>query len=114
MVRERKERLIPKPIQKGKLPAGESSKWSKGIAQYDIPHFNDLKEGTWFHYNQNGHWKRNYPKYPQEIKNANARVSGSSYGMYMVELYNTKTLNSMALGTRCGFYIFFDMQGPRL
>lgn len=110
MVGENKRNACSQPKSKGKSPTEESSKGSKRNAKYNIPHVNDPKESTSFHCNQKGHWKRIRLKYLQETKDGKAKVSGSSFGMYMIKLYNTKTSYSWVLDTRYGFRICSDMQ----
>ena len=62
-----------------------------------------------FYCNQNGHWKRNCPKYLKDKKDGNV---ASTSGIYMIEI-NFAISNSWVLDTGCGSHICTNVQGLR-
>nr|KAJ0192103.1 hypothetical protein LSAT_V11C800449100 [Lactuca sativa] len=64
-----------------------------------------------FHYNENGHWKRNCPKYLEELKNIKANQVGT-LGIYVIELHAFRT-NSWVFNTGSGTNICNDLHGLR-
>ena len=85
-----KEVAKPKPIVPALKPSG-------GIA----------KEGTCFHCGKTGHWKRNCPKYLEDMNNG---VGTSNSGIFVIEI-NLSTSASWVLDTGCGSHICTNVQG---
>ncbi|KAJ9554596.1 hypothetical protein OSB04_018641 [Centaurea solstitialis] len=64
----KKRKATAQPAWKGKAHVGESNKGSKRTVNRDIPPSRYPKQATCFHCGQTGHWRRNCPKYLQELK----------------------------------------------
>ena len=68
--------------------------------------------GIFFHYSQDGHWKRNRKAY-LESKNKVACDAPSSLGIYVIMVNIVSFFNIWVCDTSCGSHIWFDMQGLR-
>ena len=70
-----------------------------------------FKDGTYFHGNKQGHWKKDCKSYLASVK---LDADGASKGLYMIQttfLLNALTSNSWVLDTTCGSYICKSLQG---
>ncbi|KAJ9545085.1 hypothetical protein OSB04_024792 [Centaurea solstitialis] len=75
----------PKPKTKG-----------QGKAQSDILQSKTPEDAVCFYCKEVGHWRRSYPKYPEELKKLKANGASTS-GTYMIELHSTSASNSWGL-----------------
>ena len=89
----------PKPKAKG-----------KGKAQSNIPQSKTPEDAVCFYCKEEGHWRRNCPKYLEELKKLNANGATTS-GTYMIELHSTSASISWVLDTGCGTHICTNVQG---
>ena len=67
---------------------------------------------TCFYYGQVGHWKRNYKAY-LELKKKVACDAPSSSSIYVIKVNTVSPDNIWVCDTKCGSYIWIDMQGLR-
>ncbi|GJU11493.1 retrotransposon protein, putative, ty1-copia subclass [Tanacetum coccineum] len=95
---------------KGKAAKGKSDSGSKRKAESEIAPTSDLREAVCFYCNTKGHWKRSCRKYMKDLKDGKVE-KGSQSGMFVIEFYNTITLNSWVLDTGCGTHICTVLQG---
>jgi len=107
----KKRKATTQPAWKGKAHVGESSKGSKRMVNRDIPPSKEPKQATCFHCGQIGHWRRNCPKYLQELKESKGKSPATVSGMYLIKHTNLKCSNSWVLDTGCGVHICSVLQG---
>ena len=109
--RGKKRKARAPPSWKGKAHTGESGNGSKRSGHSTIPPSKNPKEATCYHCNETGHWRRNCPKYLQELKEKKATGSGQPSGMYLIKITNTNGCESWVLDTGCGIHICCVLQG---
>ena len=107
----KKRKATTQPAWKGKAHVGESSKGSKRMVNRDIPPSKEPKQATCFHCGQIGHWRRNCPKYLQELNESKGKSSATVSGMYLIKHTNLKCSNSWVLDTGCGVHFCSILQG---
>ncbi|KAL4573354.1 hypothetical protein LXL04_020157 [Taraxacum kok-saghyz] len=105
-----KRRKRANPKWKGKASAG--SNHGGGHGNTSVQAVNDPKEAICFYCNVKGHWKRNFPKYLQYLKDGNVKETGSSTSTYMIELHHTIASNNFwVLDTGCATHIYTVLLG---
>ncbi|KAI5650186.1 hypothetical protein M9H77_36191 [Catharanthus roseus] len=93
---------------KGKGKGKDMAKKGKG-KQKPKPKVKPPKEGTCFHCNEPGHWKRNCKLYLEEKKKQKASETATS-GSFVIEI-NMSTPTSWVLDTGYGVHICVNVQG---
>ena len=103
-----KKRKNPSKGTKGKtLEGSSSSKTKKGFV---TPSANP-NEAECFYFHEKSHWKRNCPKYQQDLKDG--KVKPNHAGIYTILSNNSPHSKSWVLDTGCGIHICCDLQGLR-
>ena len=102
-----KKRKHPSKGTKGKSLEGSSSKTKNGsVTPSAIP-----KDAECFYCHEKAHWKRNCPKYLQDLKDG--KVKPTYAGIYTILSNYSTYSNSWVLDTGCGIHICSDLQGLR-
>ena len=105
--RWRKRKRSSKGTKARTLDGSSSSGTKKGF----ITPSSDPKEAECFYCHEKAHWKRNCPKYQQDVKDG--KVKPNHAGIYTIISNNSPHSNSWVLDTGCGIHICCDLQGLR-
>ena len=95
-----KKRKNPSKGTKGKTLDGSSS---SGTKKGFVTPSSDPKEAECFYCHEKAHWKRNCPKYQQDLKDG--KVKPNHAGIYTISSNNSLYSNSWVLDTGCGIHI---------
>ena len=99
-----KKRKNPSKGTKGKTLDGSSS---SGTKKGFVTPSSDPKEAECFYCHEKAHWKRNCPKYQQDLKDG--KVKPNHAGIYTISSNNSLYSNSWVLDTGCGIHICSDL-----
>ena len=95
-----KKRKTPSKGTKGKSLYGSSSSGTKGGS---VTPSSNPKEVECFYCHDKGHWKRNCPKYLQDVKDG--KVKPTHVGIYTILSNNSLHSTSWVLDIGCGIHI---------
>ena len=101
--RGKKRKSSSKGTKVRTLDGSSSSGTKKGF----ITPSSDPKEAECFYCHEKAHWKRNCPKYQQDVKDG--KVKPNHAGIYTILSNNSPHSNSWVLDTGCGIHICSDL-----